>query len=277
MDQGMLYDIATGSFVDGPGVRTTVFFKGCNLKCNWCHNPESQSNAPQMIFYQNKCSGCQECKNVCPNHLESCVLCGECVKYCPANARKVCGKVWSADAVMDKILQDKMFFSISDGGVTFSGGECMLQIDFLTTLLKRCRQEGIHTAVDTAGHVPWEYFERILPYTDLFLYDVKCYSEYLHKKGTGVTNEKILSNLRKLSEYFAGEIIIRIPIIPGFNMDDEELRKVAEFLKGIRHNNVELLGYHKLGENKYAAIDKELKQYSVPSADEMKRLEKFFA
>lgn len=274
MEQGMLYDIATGSFVDGPGVRTTVFFKGCNLKCSWCHNPESQSHAPQMIFYQNKCIGCQECQNVCPNHTESCTLCGECVKYCPTGARKVCGKVWTADAVMDKILQDKMFFELSDGGVTFSGGECMLQIDFLETLLKRCHQERIHTAVDTAGLVPWEYFERILPYTDLFLYDVKCYSAQLHKEGTGVSNERILANLQMLSERFAGEIIIRIPVIPGYNMDDDEMKKMAAFLKGIRYSKVELLGYHKLGENKYAAIGKELKAYSAPSAEEIKRLEK---
>ena len=277
MEQGMLYDIATGSFVDGPGVRTTVFFKGCNLKCSWCHNPESQSHEPQMIFYQNKCTGCQECKNVCPNHPESCTLCGECVKYCPAGARKVCGKVWSVDAVMDKILQDKMFFEISDGSVTFSGGECMLQIDFLETLLKRCHQEGIHTAVDTAGHVPWAYFERILPYTDMFLYDVKCYSEQLHMEGSGVSNERILANLQMLSERFDGEIIIRIPVIPGYNMDDEEMQRMAGFLKGIRCSKVELLGYHKLGENKYAAIGKELKQYAAPSAEEIKHLEELFA
>ena len=278
MEQGMLYDIAHASFVDGPGVRTTVFFKGCNLKCNWCHNPESQSCAPQMIYYQNKCTGCMECKNVCPNQMESCNLCGECTKYCPVNARKVCGKVWSVDETMDKILQDKMFYEISSGGVTFSGGECMLQIDFLEALLKRCRQEGIHTAVDTAGLVPWDYFQKILPYTDLFLYDVKCYSEELHKEGTGVSNGKILENLKKLAEAeeFKGEIIIRIPVIPGYNMSDEEMQQIAGFLKGIRHSKVELLGYHKLGENKYAAIDKDVTKYSVPSAEEIKRLEELF-
>lgn len=276
MEQGMLYDIAQGSFVDGPGVRTTVFFKGCNLRCGWCHNPESQDYAPQKIFYQNKCIGCQECKIVCPNHQESCNLCGECVKYCPTSARKVCGKLWTADAVMDKILQDKMFFEASDGGVTFSGGECMLQIDFLETLLMRCHQEGIHTAVDTAGHVPWAYFERILPYTDLFLYDVKCYTEQLHVDGTGVSNKQILANLQMLSERFGRKVIIRIPVIPGFNMYEEEMRKIADFLKDIRCSKVELLGYHKLGENKYAATGKKLKQYSAPSAEEIKRLEGLF-
>jgi len=276
MEQGMLYDIAHGSFVDGPGVRTTVFFKGCNLKCSWCHNPESQSYAPQIIFYQNKCIGCMECQNVCPNHLKNCTLCGECTKYCPVSARKICGKVWTLDEVMKNILQDKMFFQISGGGVTFSGGECMLQIDFLESLLKRCRQEGIHTAVDTAGHVPWEYFEKILPYADMFLYDVKCYSPQLHKEGTGVSNERILNNLQKLSKCFHGDIIIRIPVIPGYNMDTEEMKKIADFLKSIRHSKVELLGYHKLGENKYAAIAKELKQYAVPDAAEIKQLEELF-
>ena len=278
MEQGMLYDIAHASFVDGPGVRTTVFFKGCNLKCNWCHNPESQNYAPQMIYYQNKCTGCMECKNICPNQMESCNLCGECAKYCPVNARKVCGKVWSVDEVMDKILQDKMFYEISCGGVTFSGGECMLQIDFLEALLKRCRQENIHTAVDTAGLVPWEYFGKILPYTDLFLYDVKCYSEELHREGTGVSNRKILENLKKLSETpsFKGDIIIRIPVIPEYNMSDEEMQQIAGFLRDIHHSKVELLGYHRLGENKYTAIDKDVTKYSVPAAEEIKRLEKLF-
>ena len=152
-------------------------------------------------------------------------------------------------------------------------------IDFLETLLKRCRQEGIHTAVDTAGLVPWESFERILPYTNLFLYDVKCYSEQLHREGTGVSNVTILENLKKLSEAqdFKGEIFIRIPVIPGYNMSDEEMQQIAGFLKGIRHSKVELLGYHKLGENKYAAIDKELTQFSVPATEEIKRLEELFS
>jgi len=274
--QGMLYDIAHSSFVDGPGVRTTVFFKGCNLQCRWCHNPESQSSQRQMIFYQNKCTGCGECIQVCPNHMKDCSLCGNCVKYCPVNARKVCGQIWSAEDVMDKIRQDKLFFEMSGGGVTFSGGECMLQIGFLQELLMRCKEEGIHTAVDTAGHVPWVYFEQILPYTDLFLYDVKCFSAELHREGTGVSNERILDNLKRLSAEFAGEIIIRIPVIPGFNMNEEEMRQISAFLKEIRCSKTELLPYHQLGEAKYAALDKERIAYEVPSKEDMKKMEAFF-
>jgi len=276
MEQGMIFDIAHSSFVDGPGIRTTVFFKGCNLKCAWCHNPESQSSRPEMLYYQNKCTGCGECRNVCPHHLESCELCGLCTRYCPTGARKVCGEFSDTDAVMKEILSDELFYGMSGGGVTFSGGECMLQIGFLKTLLQKCREAKIHTAVDTAGNVPWKSFEEILPYTDLFLYDMKCYSEDLHKKGTGVSNRLILENLQKLSEVFTGEIIIRIPIIPDFNLDFTELQKMADHLHNLRLNRIEPLPYHRLGENKYAAIGKEGTIYRVPSKEEMEKVNKIF-
>ena len=148
-----IFDIQRNSYVDGPGIRTTVFFKGCNLHCSWCHNPESQSALPQMMFYKNKCTGCGKCKEKCPNHLESCELCGKCTLYCPHDAREICGKEYTVDEVMREILKDKVFYENSGGGVTFSGGECMLQIDFLEEILKECKKNGIHTAVDTAGHV----------------------------------------------------------------------------------------------------------------------------
>jgi len=169
-----------------------------------------------------------------------------------------------------------LFYGMSGGGVTFSGGECMLQIGFLKTLLQKCREAKIHTAVDTAGNVPWKSFEEILPYTDLFLYDMKCYSEDLHKKGTGVSNRLILENLQKLSEVFTGEIIIRIPIIPDFNLDFTELQKMADHLHNLRLNRIEPLPYHRLGENKYAAIGKEGTIYRVPSKEEMEKVNKIF-
>lgn len=276
MDEGMIFDIAHGSFVDGPGVRTTVFFKGCNLKCLWCHNPESQSPIPQMMFYKNKCTGCGICKSVCPKPSEACDLCGICAKYCPSSAKKVCGRLWTADEVMTEIEKDKAFYKNSGGGVTFSGGECMLQVDFLKSLLVKCRDIGIHTAVDTAGNVPFEAFEQIMPYTDAFLYDVKCYSEELHKKGTGVSNKRIFENLMALSERFGGDIIVRIPIIPGYNTDTSELTKMADFLRTVKYKSIDLLPYHRLGENKYSAINRKADVYSVPSNQEMEKAEKLF-
>ena len=158
-----IFDIQRSSYVDGPGIRTTVFFKGCNLHCAWCHNPESQSPTPQMLFYRSKCTGCGKCREKCPNALEKCELCGNCTIYCPHDAREICGEEYTVDGVLKEILKDKVLYENSGGGVTFSGGECMLQIDFLTGILKACKENGIHTAVDTAGHVPYERFEQILP------------------------------------------------------------------------------------------------------------------
>lgn len=166
--KAVIFDIQRNSFVDGPGIRTTVFFKGCNMRCKWCHNPESQSAQKQMMYYKDKCTGCGKCAKVCPNQLKKCDFCGKCELYCPADARKICGKEYSADEVFNEIAKDKTFYENSGGGATFSGGECMLQIGFLCEILKKCKENGIHTAVDTAGNVPWEYFEKILPYTDIF-------------------------------------------------------------------------------------------------------------
>ena len=198
--KAMLFDIQRGSYVDGPGIRTTVFFKGCNLDCKWCHNPESKSADRQMLFYSDKCTGCGKCVSVCPNKGKKCELCGKCALFCPRDARKLCGREYGIEEVMRELLRDKCFYENSGGGVTFSGGECMLQIDFLSEILRECKTEGIHTAVDTAGNVPFSYFERILPFTDLFLYDIKAISAEKHKEGTGADNARILENAKRLSE-----------------------------------------------------------------------------
>lgn len=270
-----IFDIERGSYVDGPGIRTTVFFKGCNLRCAWCHNPESQSQKPQMMFYKSKCRGCGKCKEKCPNHFDKCDLCGKCALYCPNDARSICGKEYGVDEVMREILKDVAFYQNSDGGVTFSGGECMLQIDALAALLAECKKQGIHTAVDTAGCVPWAYFERILPLTDLFLYDVKCFDDALHREMTGVSNRLILENLKRLCA--CADVLVRIPVIPGVNATDEEMGRIAAFLKPLRTVGVELLPYHRLGEGKSEALGREHASFAVPSDERMQALRGLFA
>lgn len=269
--KGIIFDIEHGSFVDGPGIRTTVFFKGCNLRCAWCHNPESQSSKPQMMFYKDKCIGCGKCEQVCPYSLKKCEFCGKCELFCPKNARKIVGKEYTPDEVLEEIIRDKVFFENSGGGVTFSGGECMLQIDFLCELLKRCKENGIHTAVDTAGNVKWECFEKIMPFTDLFLYDIKAYNFEAHKKWTGVDNKLILENLSKLLKI--SKVWIRIPIIPNVNDDEKEIVLIKEFLMNNGYpEKIELLPYHKMGENKFSALGKQTVAFDVPSKEIMEKL-----
>lgn len=272
-----IFDIERNSYVDGPGIRTTVFFKGCNLRCAWCHNPESQSPKIQMMFYKNKCTDCKKCKEKCPNNLELCELCGKCTLYCPHDAREICGKEYTVDEVMREILKDKTYYDNSGGGVTFSGGESMLQIDFLEELLKACKQNGIHTAIDTAGHVPYESFERVLPYTDLFLFDVKCYDSDKHKKYTGASNELIFSNLRKLLKTNK-TVWVRIPIIPTVNDTEEEMLAIKSFLYSCKApKKIEILQYHSMGEHKYAALGKAAQAFSIPSEEKMMQLKNIFS
>lgn len=260
-----IFDIQRNSFVDGPGIRTTVFFKGCNLRCKWCHNPESQNLKKEIMFYKNKCTGCGRCKDLtCENE----------DFICYNDAKEICGKEYTEDEVLKVVLKDRPFYETSGGGVTFSGGECMLHIDFLCEILKRCKENGIHTAVDTAGNVPWEYFEKVLPYTDLFLYDVKCIDEELHIKGTGVSNKCILENLEKLSEKFHGDIIIRIPLIAGFNDDISQMQIISDFLKKIKIKSVEILPYHKMGEHKYNALGMRAETFLVPTKEQTEEFKK---
>jgi pyruvate formate lyase activating enzyme len=185
------------------------------------------------------------------------------------------GRETTVEELLPILLQDKEFYDHSHGGVTFSGGECMLQIDFLKAILEKCKENGVHTAVDTAGNVPWEYFEKILPYTDLFLYDVKCISEDLHKEGTGVSNRLILENLQRLSENKA-EIVVRIPVIPEFNGNDYEMQKIADYLKDLRIKKVELLPYHAMAEHKWSALGMETKWFSVPSNGDIDTFKELF-
>lgn len=261
--KAQIFDIERNSFVDGPGIRTTVFFKGCNLNCGWCHNPESKKAIKQLMLYEDKCIKCGRCAEICLND-GNCIFCGKCEAVCPVDARKICGKEYSVDEVFSEIIKDKLFYENSGGGVTFSGGECMLQNDFLLEILKKCKENNIHTAVDTAGNVPFICFEKIMDYTDLFLYDIKCFSKELHKKGTGVSNEQILSNLKKLSNKFNGDIIIRIPVIGGFNDNIDEMFKVKDFLSNIKYTSAELLEYHKMGEWKYSALNMQKPMFYPP-------------
>ena len=276
MAKGIIFDIAHGSYVDGPGLRTTVFFKGCNLRCSWCHNPESQDQAPAFMFYKNKCTGCVICKEICTKSRDECDLCKECTLYCPTGARKICGKEYTADEVIAELIKDRDYYEDSDGGVTFSGGECMLQIDFLLDLLKKCKEQGIHTAIDTAGCVPFENFERILPYADLFLYDIKTTDPIKHLEYTGVKNELILNNLKKLLKIKA-KIWIRIPVIASINDSEEEMQAIKKFFdENGWPQKVELLPYHSLGEDKYVACGKKRPEFSTPTEARINRLKNIF-
>ena len=266
-----IFEIQRTSFVDGPGIRTTVFFKGCKMKCKWCHNPESQQPQPQLMYYKNKCTGCGKCMEVCPFNLKKCELCGECVKHCPHEARKICGREYTIDEIFTEVSKDKLFYDTSGGGVTFSGGECMLQIDFLAEILKKCKENGINTAVDTAGNVPWDYFEKILPYTDLFLYDIKAVDSEIHKNFTGVSNNLILNNLTGLFARTAN-IRIRIPIIPGVNDTTAETRNIKKFLSEYKPLEIELLPYHSMGEHKYDALNMKMTNFKTPPQSAIDKL-----
>jgi len=265
--KAMIFDIERNSYVDGPGIRTTVFFKGCNLRCKWCHNPESQNIQKEILFYQNKCTGCGRCKNLTVDNEDF---------FCFNDAKEICGKEYTVDDMFAEVVKDKSFYDTSGGGVTFSGGECMLQIEFLLEILKKCKGIGIHTAVDTAGNVNWESFEKILPYTDLFLYDIKAMDSKIHKTYTGVGNGLILENLARLLSK-NNPVWIRVPIIKSVNDTEEEMNKIKSFFEEKGYpENIELLPYHALGEHKYTALGKGLDKFYVPDEEKMKKLKNIF-
>ena len=246
----LIFDIKRASTTDGPGLRTVVFFKGCNLDCFWCHNPEGKSPLAQIAFFKDKCIACGACRRAC-THRDTCSLCGACTEACPAEARRLYGALYEAEALMTILRADKPYFDACGGGVTFSGGECMLYPEAVAHLARRCREEGIAVAVDTAGNVPFSSFKQVLPFVDLFLYDVKALDPVLHQRGTGVTNERILANLETLRECGA-KVCIRIPVIPDFNAG-EEVASIRRYCEE-RELPYEELAYHDLGVSKQDAL-----------------------
>ncbi|MBQ8357370.1 MAG: glycyl-radical enzyme activating protein [Clostridia bacterium] len=250
MKKPLIFDIKRASLNDGPGVRTVIFFKGCNLNCFWCHNPEGKSPDAQIAFFAEKCMGCGNCAKVCASPA-ACTVCGACVTGCPTEARRLYGKPYTVEELLTAILADKPYYHATGGGVTFSGGECMLYPDFLANVAERCQKNGVSVAVDTAGNVPYAAFERVLPYTDIFLYDIKALDSALHCRGTGVSNTLILKNLDRLQNS-GKKMIIRTPVIPDFNQG-EEVERIRAYCaaRGLTH---ELLAYHALGESKREAL-----------------------
>lgn len=275
---------------DGDGIRTTVFFKGCPLKCVWCHNPESIGFAPELAFYQNKCVQCGSCIPICPNsaHMLTerghelnrslCISCGACEQVCPGDALVLQGKEKTVNQLLPLLLEDKDFYEISGGGVTLSGGECLMHAAFCAELLAGLKREGIHTAVDTCGFVSPQALDAVMPYTDVFLYDVKAFDEDVHIACTGQSNRLILDNLKYLDSC-GTKTEIRIPFVPEKNAD--QIEKIAKFLSKLQHlTKVRLLPYHNYAGSKYAALDKEnTLPDRIPTEEELahatKTLEKY--
>jgi len=260
-------DIKRFAVHDGDGIRTTVFFKGCSLRCVWCHNPEGISFEPQIAYYENKCIGCGECAGICTHggHIltdtehrynrDTCIGCGTCTTVCLGSAITFYGKEVSVEELLPLLLEDRDFYETSGGGVTLSGGECLMQADFCSELLHRLKEEGIHTAVDTCGFVSRTALDAVIPWTDVFLYDLKAFDEDVHIRCTGQSNKLILDNLQYLDSLGA-QIEIRIPYVPGYN--DNQMDKIAGFVKTLQNvRKVKVLPYHNYAGSKYAALEME--------------------
>ena len=282
-----IFEIKRFAVHDGDGIRTTVFFKGCPLKCVWCHNPEGIDFKPQLAYYSHKCIGCRECIVICPVSAhtisedmhsydrEKCIACGKCADICLGNALSFYGKEMTVDELLPILLEDKEFYENSGGGVTLSGGECLMHPEFCEELLKRLKAEGIHTAVDTCGFVSKEAFDKVMPYTDIFLYDLKAFDENVHIKCTGQSNKVILKNLKYLDDC-GKKSEIRIPYVPNFNND--QIEKIAKFLKGLKNTTkVRVLPYHNYAGSKYAALNiKNTLPEILPTNNEIIAAEAYF-
>ncbi|MDO4581620.1 MAG: glycyl-radical enzyme activating protein [Bacillota bacterium] len=261
----LISNIQKYSIHDGPGIRTTVFFKGCPLLCAWCHNPETQVFNAEIKWQGDKCIGCLSCVAACPKQAisaaadgvaidpELCGVCGACANICPSLAMELLGKSYTPKQLYAEIIKDALFYQQSGGGVTLSGGEPLSHDAFALALLQRLKADGIHTAVDTAGFVPWRVFEQLDPYIDLYLYDIKHLDSDIHEQYTRVPNQPILDNLQKLSQ-LAREIWLRIPLIPGVNDDPGHIRRIGELARRLGLREIYLLPYHRMAAAKYARL-----------------------
>ena len=286
-----VFNIQSYSIHDGPGIRVTVFVKGCPLRCRWCANPESNLARPQLMFYAAKCTACSRCMEVCPEKAilpgmkegkpvaltrrEKCTDCGRCAEVCPAGAREIAGKEMTVRAVLDQVLKDKLFLDASGGGMTVSGGECLAHPDFTEALLYAAKEAGLHTAVESCSFAPEAAVDKAFRYLDLGLLDIKHMDSAAHKALTGVPNELILSNIRHVYHDLKKAVTVRVPTIPGCNDSLENIAATARFVKEELGEDVgvHLLPYHRLGESKNESLGRTMDlSIQVPSDEHMERL-----
>ena len=265
---GTTFNIQQFSTEDGPGIRTTVFMKGCPLHCAWCHNPEGMHPTQDLMWYDVRCIAARDCLKVCPEDAldltpegmlidrQRCTMCGECAQACPSAALEVIGQRWTPQDLTMELLKDRIFYETSGGGITFSGGEPMLQVDFLSEVLPHCKESDLHIALDTCGTVSWKRYERVLPWVDMVLLDLKIMDEERHRQATGVSNRVILENARYLAA--AGTTMwVRTPVVPGYTQDEENIRAIGQFIREYLPNveRWDLLAYTNLGRPKYHRLD----------------------
>jgi pyruvate formate lyase activating enzyme len=289
MDEGVIFDIKKFAIDDGPGIRTTVFLKGCPLQCWWCHNPEGQSSASELMHRKNICISCQECARTCTQkalsfknkqlmiNRKKCNLCESCVRACPSGALTIVGKKMKTKEVMEEINKDLAFYSQSHGGVTFSGGEPLMQPSFLNTILTECKKTHIHTALDTSGYASSQTIEKIKNKIDLFLYDLKIIDETKHKKFTGVSNKPIIKNFQKLAKN-GNNVLVRFPVIPKITDDENNVSNMANLISSCDIEHVCLLPYHKSGIEKYRSVGRNyiLETTETPSNRKLDSIKKQF-
>ena len=283
-ESGIIFDVKHFAVHDGPGIRTTIFLKGCPLKCLWCHSPESQSSRPEVAYYPNLCIGCGACVEACPHGAqtlgtpkiirERCQGVGRCAEECYAGATIIYGKEATVDDVLEEVDKDRLLYETSGGGLTLSGGEPAMQPVFASALLGAFKESGYHTALDTSGHTEGSAFERVLADADLVLYDLKHMDSFIHEELTGVPNGLILANLERAAG--SGKtLVVRVPVIPGYNDSLENITAMADYLGGLKGvESVELLPYHNLGAPKYLALGREytLEGLRTPEPEELKGL-----
>lgn len=284
--KGRVFNIQRFSVHDGPGIRTTFFFKGCNLRCRWCHNPESYEIRPQIQYFKEKCIGCGACMEVCKQGIrieqgrrigtEHCILCRACEDACLTGALKFAGEEYFSDELISVALRDRDYYERSGGGVTASGGEPLLQHEFVGEFFAKLKEEGISTALDTAGNVEFERFETVLPYTDLVLFDLKIMDDKIHQAYTGASNRRILENAKRLMK-LGVRMHVRVPVIAGVNDTLENALALKTFIDGAPGvEEVRFLPYHDMGLSKAASVHVEMAAFAAPSAERMQQLRDLF-